>query len=60
MDLFDVITYSFSLLWIDGARLCVNRLRDLQGFELLVGGTFMIYYCNTKPINAKQTNEILT
>lgn len=37
-------TYSLSLLCIDGTRLCVNRLRDLQGFELYVGGTCMSYH----------------
>ena len=47
IDSFDVITYRFSFLCTDGTRLCVNRLWDLQGFELCVGGTSMIYQCNT-------------
>lgn len=47
MDSLDVITYRFSFLCADGTRLCVNRLWDLQGFELCVGGTSMIYQCNT-------------
>lgn len=47
MDSFDVITYRFNFLCVDGTRLCVNRLWDLQGLELCVGGTSMIYQCNT-------------
>lgn len=58
MDLFDAITYSFHLLCVDGVRLCVNRLRDLQGFELCVGITFMVYHWGKK--TAKQTNEMMT
>lgn len=61
MDLFGVITYSFSFLCIDGARLCVHRLGDLQGFELCVGGTFIIYHCSAKQqMLNKLLNEIMT
>lgn len=47
MDLFDVITYRLGLLCVDGAGLCISSLRDLQSFELCVGGTFMSSNCNT-------------
>lgn len=60
MDLFDVITYRFSLLCIDGTGLCVNRLGDLQGFELCVGGKFTIYHLNANQQMLNKQIKIVT